>query len=173
MLRATRLPAIEGLGEAALLAGDRDLARLHAQAALAHYMELTIPWGIAAAQHLLGQIERSCGQWAAATARLTTSLELSWRMRDGKLTATNLAALGGVALARQEFGRAGTLLAAAYQLFDGLPRFLAPGYRDAYAGMAAATHAALGEDEFAARWAAGQTMALEQAVALGLAAEGL
>ena len=161
------------IGEAALLAGDRELARPHAQAALAHYGELAIPWGTAAAQHLLGQIERGCGQLAAATARLTTSLELSWRMRDGKLTATNLAALGGVALARQEFARAATLLAAAYQLFDGLPRFLAPGYRNAYAGMVAATRAALGDDEFAARWAAGQAMPLEQAVALGLVEDGL
>ncbi len=157
------------IGEAALLAGDRDLARQHAQAALAYYVELTIPWGIAAAHQLLGQVERGCGQVAAATAWLTTSLELSWRMRDSKLTATNLAALGGVALAQQEFARAGTLLAAAYQLFDGLPRFLAPGYRDAYASMVAATRAALGDEEFAARWAAGQALPLEQAVALGLA----
>jgi len=155
------------IGEAALLAGDLPAARRHGQAALTHYEELAIPWGIAAAQQLLGQAERLSGQPAQARPWFTASLALSWRLRDEKLIAAALAALGGVALAEGEHARAGLLLAAAYQLFDRLPRFLAPGYRCDYASLKAATRAALGDAKFAAAWSAGQTLTLEQAVALG------
>lgn len=155
------------IGEAALLAGDVPTARNQAQAALTHYEELAIPWGMAAALQLLGQAERRSGALAAAQSRLTASLDLSWRLRDQKLTATNLAALGGVALAQGEPARAALLLASAHQVFDSLPRFLAPGYRCDYAELVTATRAALGEEHFAATWAAGQALTLEQAVALG------
>jgi predicted ATPase/transcriptional regulator with XRE-family HTH domain len=156
------------LGEAALLAGDLITARVHGSAALEHYQELAIPWGIAAAQQLLGQVGWRCGELAPARAWLTASLELSWRLGDRKLTAVNLAALGGMASAQQEHTRAALLLAAASQLFDSLPRFLAPGYRCDYDRVAAATHAALGDEMFAQTWAASQAAGLEQAVALAL-----
>jgi hypothetical protein len=155
------------IGEAALLAGDLPTARDYAQTAQTHYEELAIPWGMAAALQLLGQVARCSGEPAQALPWLTASLELSWRLRDEKLVAATLAALGGVALARREERRAALLLAAAQQMFDRLPRFLAPGYRCDYANLKAAACATLGEESFAAAWAAGQALTLEQAVALG------
>jgi predicted ATPase/DNA-binding XRE family transcriptional regulator len=154
------------IGEAALLAGDLPAARGHAQAAQTHYEELAIPWGMAAALQLLGQVARFSGEPAQARQWLATSLALSWRLRDEKLIAATLAALGGVALAEGEHVRAALLLAAAQQMFDRLPRFLAPGYRCDYANLRVATCAALGDAQFAATWAVGQALTVEQAVAL-------
>lgn len=156
------------MGEAALLAGDLAAARASAEAALARYEELAIPWGSAAGQQLLGQIERRGGQPAAAAVWLTRSLALSWKLGDVKLTATALAALGGVALACCEGERAALLLAAAERVCEDLPRFLAPGYRDDYAALAVAVRAGLGDDAFMAAWAAGRALPLAQAVELGL-----
>ena len=156
-------------GEAALLAGDLETAHTHGQTALDHYTQLAIPWGVAAAHHLCGQAAYRSAQWTQAVAHLRTSLEMSWRLCDDKLTATNLAALGGVALAQAEAALAALLLAAAHRMLERLPPFLAPGYRIAYADMLTATRTALSAAEFALAWKAGEALPLAQVVATALA----
>lgn len=156
------------IGEAALLMGDLETARRHAQDALAQYTTLETPWGCAAAQHLYGQVACASEEWVWATVQLRASLEISWRIGDEKLCATNLAALGGVAVGEQAYARATTLLAAAHRMFDALPRFLAPGYRTANAARVATARDAIGEINFAAAWAAGQALSVADAVACGL-----
>ena len=156
------------IGEAALLMGDLAAARTSGQRALDLYCELDSPWGIAAVQQLLGHVDLGCAQWSDAAAQYKTCLESAMRLCDDKLAATALAALGAVALAQGELRHAGLLLAAAHHRLETLPRFLAPGYRAAIENSVATLRAALGEDEFAAVWAEGWSLGVDQAVALAL-----
>lgn len=155
-------------GEAALLMGDLAAARASGQRALDLYRELDSPWGIAAAQQLLGHVDLGCAQWSDAAAQFKTSLKSARGLCDAKLTATALAALGRVALAQGELGSAGLLLAAAQHQLETLPRFLAPGYRTVIESQVTALRAAFSEDEFAAIWAEGWALGIDQVVTLAL-----
>ena len=86
----------------------------------------------------------------------------------GHVAAALRDALGGVAVGEQAYGRATTLLAAAHRIFDGLPRFLAPGYRAAYAAWVATVRSETGESNFTTAWAAGQALTSADVVALAL-----
>ncbi len=156
------------IGEVALLLGDLPAAHANGQAALDFYGELDAPWGIAAAQQLIGHVALGCDQMPAAEARFKTSLEIARRLCDDKLTATALAGLGAVALVQGEPVRSGLLLAAAHRLLKTLPRFLAPGYCAALDSRVAALRIALGDVEYAAVWAEGWALSLDQAVAVAI-----
>lgn len=154
------------IGEAELLLGELDAARIHAQAAYTCYLELAIPWGEASAQRILGQIERIAGNLDQAYRSLTRSLEVSWQIHDSRGLAVDLAEIAGVALAHKETARAGMLLGAAFRQFDSLPNFLAPGHHHTYEKMVVDIRIALGEAEFAYLWEVGRALSLEEAVRL-------
>jgi non-specific serine/threonine protein kinase len=83
---------------------------------------------------------------------------------DGRGIAGTIAGIAGVAKARGQVERAARLLGAAWALGEALGvRFL--GHHVHAERVRAATRARLGEAAFAAAWAAGRSLTMEQAVA--------
>ena len=74
-----------------------------------------------------------------------------------------------VAQAHERFERAALLYGAAANLRVAIGAPIPPVDRTAHEHTAAALRAALGEDMFAASWAAGQALSLEQAIVAALA----
>jgi hypothetical protein len=85
--------------------------------------------------------------------------------------AWGLAGLGGVAAGQGLADRAARLLAAADAWFDQTHQLLDPPERVEHDGYIAAARAQLGDTAFAAAWADGYGMSIEQAYAYALGEE--
>jgi hypothetical protein len=83
-----------------------------------------------------------------------------------------LAGLAGVARMYRQVERAVRLLSATDALLQVIGGCLETGNRISYEENVAAVKRALGEEQFATAWAAGQTMTLEQTLADALASDG-
>src|SRR5437879_6924151 len=88
------------------------------------------------------------------------------QMGDRENTASVLEGLAGIAADQAE--RAARLFGAAEALRAAIDTPLAPGERADYDRYVAATHAALGQEAFAAAWEAGRAMTLDDAMAFAL-----
>jgi non-specific serine/threonine protein kinase len=116
--------------------------------------------------YLQGRPVRAAGLLRQALGRIR---DLGWP-GEVALCLTYLAMLAG---ARGRAARAARLFGAAERLDESVQQDVAPPgfrFRDDYDRRVAAARAALGEEAFAAAWAAGRAMALEDAVAFALAA---
>jgi tetratricopeptide (TPR) repeat protein len=111
------------------------------------------------------------GDSIGAEALLAESTALSREIKQWDQVAWNLAALGGVAAAQGHHARAARLLGAAEAWFDRSKRVLQATERAEHDGYIAAARAQLGEEAFAAAWAEGCGMALEQAYVYALSDE--
>jgi predicted ATPase/DNA-binding SARP family transcriptional activator/Tfp pilus assembly protein PilF len=123
--------------------------------------------------HNLGHIAHRQGYDARAAAHFIESLGL-WRAMGNKLgIAYCLAGLAGVAGTEGQPMRAAQLLGAVQSLLDAVSGALEPIDRLEYDRNVAGARAKLGEAAFAAAWAEGRAVPLEQviAVALRVAAE--
>jgi tetratricopeptide (TPR) repeat protein len=162
------------------LAADRgDLARARAlcEEAVAAFRQLSDDARLSGALGVLGRVAGLQGDERGAVAAHTEGLRLRHAASNEDL-ARSLEGLAQV-VARQaarpgagrRMERAVRLFGAAAALWDrlGLPR--APEHREEHERQVAAARAALGEEAFAAAWAAGQRLSLEQAVAMALAAD--
>jgi hypothetical protein len=106
---------------------------------------------------------------------LEEALLLSRDIGTRELVAAELECLAWVAAALGQQERAARLCGAAEALREMLGAPLPPDERAGHDQAVHAMRAALGEETFAATWAAGQALPLEQAIALaleGLADEG-
>jgi hypothetical protein len=117
----------------------------------------------------LGSIAESQAEHDAACRHFGESLVLCQRQGYSGHLLECLAALARVAAAEQQPARAARLfgVAAAYREAGSLDQPSAPSTADEC--QMAAARAALGEPAFAAAWAEGQAMTLDQAVVLALA----
>jgi non-specific serine/threonine protein kinase len=158
-------PARDALALAALGAGDLARARALLEARLA--AAEAAGQGRAAGFCLtrLGRVARLEGDRAAARRRLAAGLQRSRDAGDRPNILVALEEWAGLAAAEGRPGRAARLFGAAQALraAAGLARHAS--LCAAYGRDLAATRAALGPEAFAAAWAAGQAMPLEQAVA--------
>ena len=111
--------------------------------------------------------ETALGQADPATARqwLSAGLRLSRELGARIMIAWCLAGLGSVAALEEEPERAARLWGAAEHLRVTLGCRSAPAARATYERLLAQARAQLGEDAFAAAWAAGEALSLEQAIA--------
>src|SRR5262249_52408681 len=123
-----------------------------------------LPW----AYHSLGESALGLGNLAEAARRLAQGLALSQTLSDQASVVWCLAGLGSAAALDEEPERAARLWGAAERLRQTLGCRPAPAARATYERAMAIARAQLGEDAFAAAWAAGRAMTLEQAIAYAL-----
>jgi len=99
---------------------------------------------------------------------LAQGLTLSQTLGDQASIAWCLAGLGSAAALDEEPERAGRLWGAAERLRQAIGCRSAPAARATYERAVAAARAQLGEEAFAAAWAEGRAMSLDQAIAYAL-----
>jgi predicted ATPase/DNA-binding SARP family transcriptional activator len=157
---------------------EGDLARASAlyEASLALFQELGIKWAIAWTYKALGNLARQQGNYRAAQACYKKALGSECELGDrNAIVLSDLPAvvglLGGLAVVASAEGclpSAARLFGAAAIACEYMGVLQLPSEGDDYSRHAAAVRAALGEEAFAAAWAEGQAMSLEQAVAYAM-----
>jgi hypothetical protein len=115
----------------------------------------------------LGYITLNEGNTHIATALFQESLLLEWQAERKIGIPNGLVGLGGVASVRQP-ERAARLLGAATALLDAMRSTLDPADRLDYDRITANVQAQLDEATYAAAWAEGRAMTVEQAIACAL-----
>jgi tetratricopeptide (TPR) repeat protein len=117
---------------------------------------------------LLGDLGIAAGQQgdhARAAALLGEALPLTQEVGDVSPSAMCLIGLAGI---QQQPIRAAQLLAAAQTALEASDEIVEPFHRAAQARIEDAARAMLGEDAFAAAWAEGQAMTIDQAIEYAL-----
>ena len=162
--------ALWRLAELAEAQEDYSRAEALLEERLALLRDLGRTWEAAPEARHLGRTALRRGDLRRATALVCESLAILRERRDERGLAWGVATLAGVAAAAGRHARAARLLGAAAARID------VPGARDLPADRAAhdcalaATRAHLDDGAFAAAWASGQAMTLEQTVAYALEA---
>ncbi len=162
-----------GLGDVARRQGNYEQAAELYQESLALYREGGSKWGIALSLHNLGKIAFAQGDYRRAAALFEESLPLYRVAGNTPGVADCLAGLAGIAAAQGLPERAVRLFSAAQALRDSTNAVAEPADRIEAERDLAAVRAQLSEEAFAAAWAKGRAMPLEQAIAYahGIAAE--
>jgi predicted ATPase len=167
--------AIKGLGDVARLQGNAQRAATLLEAGLAWRRERGDQRGTAAILRNLGLVALAQGDGERARALVEESIRL-WRNLDSQNSPdfhTSLVVgfeyLGYVADAAGRPERAARLWGAAETLREASGLIMDAFERDTHERALASARAALGEERFAAAWAAGRELPLEQAIADALA----
>ncbi len=148
--------------------GDLAAARSLLEQSVAIWRELGNKRGIAISLNPLGHVAREEGDYVAAAASHRESLTVRRELGDKKGVAECLEGLAAGCGAQKQPRRAAHLFGAAKALRAAIGVPLPPNERDRYDREVAALREALGEEAFAAAWAAGRAMTLEEAVAYAL-----
>jgi predicted ATPase/transcriptional regulator with XRE-family HTH domain len=158
--------ALLSLGHAAQLRGAYDrAAHLHQESLKCFQAFGDQHFGLPWAYHGLGQTALGLGNLAQAARWLAHGLALSQTLGDQAKIAWCLAGLGSVAALDEQPARAARLWGAAERLRQVLGCRTAPAARATYERAMAVARAQLDEATFAAAWAGGRAMSLEQAIA--------
>jgi two-component system cell cycle sensor histidine kinase/response regulator CckA len=162
--------SLNHLGHAAQLRGDYDRAEQLHRKTLALFVERLgdKSTGVMWAYQGLGETALGQGNPTTAQKWLSADLRLCSELGTRMMTAWCLAGLGSAAALNEEPERAARLWGATQQLRAVLGCRPAPAARATYQRLLALARAQLGEDAFAAAWAAGAALSLEQATAEAL-----
>ena len=162
--------AFSHLGEATRYQGDYDQAiGLHEQSLTLSKAAANPTWTANVLRHL-GMDHLRRGDYGQAADYYNQSLGM-WKETRFKWVAVEvLNGLGDIACAEQYYERAARLFGAASQLRDMLGLRPVPPDQEYHDQHTATTRARLGESAFAAAWAEGRAMTLEQAIDYALAA---
>jgi predicted ATPase/DNA-binding SARP family transcriptional activator len=158
------------LGDAARLQGDTATARSYYEEGLLVSRELGEKRAMALLLRGLGLLSQGQGEFGATRSLHQQSLRLFQEIRDKPGIEGCLESLAAVAVTRDQPGQAARLLGAAASLRESIGAPLPPVERAEYDRTVEVARSALGEEVFAAAWAEGQTMKLEQAIDLALEA---
>ena len=161
--------ALSDLGELARLQGDYDQAiALHEQS-LAVSRDRGYPvWNANALRHLgIDHLRR--GGYGRAAEHFKQSLNICKEVGNKWVPVDCLYGLGALACVPQQYERAARLFGAATQLRDALGYRSKPADQEFYDHYTDTTRAGLQEAAFAAAWAEGQAMTLDQAIDYALA----
>lgn len=158
-----------GLGNVALAQGDHAQAAKRFEEALALGRDIQGTLNIADALFGLGRVAQVRGDFASAHSLHKEALPLRRRTHNRWAVASSLDALAVVAGAQGKAQRAARLFGAAETSRE-LWRFTqSPFERDLYERAVAAVRSQLDEATYAADWAEGRAMTLDQAVEYALA----
>jgi predicted ATPase/class 3 adenylate cyclase len=127
-------------------------------------------WAIAWALHYLGLMASDRGDSHRARELLQQACSLFRELGEQRGLAHSLSSLGKVAHTQANSERAARLMGAAEALRDTIGLSLPPSARAAHESVVAAVRARLGQEGFAAAWAAGRAMTPGQAVGYELEA---
>jgi tetratricopeptide (TPR) repeat protein len=161
--------SLNNLGLLALNQGDEALARPLLEESLAIRRQLGDRRCMAVSLNSLGQIATSEGDYARARECLEESLKLGWEIGERRSIAYSLEALARLAAAASSAAQAARLCGAAEALREQIGAPLSPAARTRLEAVIAAARTALGENTFAAAWAEGRALPLDQAVTAALA----
>jgi predicted ATPase/DNA-binding SARP family transcriptional activator len=155
------------------LRGDMAATRAHAQEGLTLAQEIGFHHGIAHALEMLGRILVVESDLIAAHSHLATSLTMLQERGKPQCCAHNLEGFAYLALAEAQPHRAVCLLGAADAVLTTSQTFLMPTERVRQDSTLTAARVVLSAKAFAAAWAEGQAMTLEQAVSYALEKTGV
>jgi predicted ATPase len=153
------------LGDVARHQGGYERAAELYEEGLALYREGGSKWGIALSLHNLGRIAIAQGDYRRAAVLFEESLPLYREAGNTPGVVGCLVGLAGIAAAQGQPERAVRLFSAAQGMRDSTNAFIEPADRLAVERDVAAVRAQLSEEAFAAAWAQGRAMTLEQAIA--------
>lgn len=166
------------VGEAALLQGDDEEAQTRYEEAATLLRQLQNRDLLAFSLRRLGQLALRRRDYSRAIALCQESLKLNVELGDKQAVAACLSGLAGVATARGQtqgsewreraLRYAARLFGAADALLQAVGASLGHTDRAEYERNVATVRAQLGDEAFAAAWAQGQALTLEQAVAEAL-----
>ena len=154
------------LGDFLLRQGAHERAAALFEESLALFERLGDTWSRAWAICGLGQVARLQGDYEQAAAHLRLSLSLYRHLDSKPEIPFPLEALALVAADQGQFRRAAQLWGSASAMRDSIHAVLPPSYALDHAPHAKKVWAALGEEAFAAAWAEGRAMTLDQASTL-------
>jgi predicted ATPase/DNA-binding CsgD family transcriptional regulator len=157
--------ALNYTGELARLSGEDERARARYEESLALYREIGHRDGAARVLHNLGHTLQHLGDLRRAAEYFAEALAVGQDHGDRWNLAHYLAGLAGMALELGDPVRAVRLLGAASGMIEAAGGVPWPVERAEHDRILAATRVRLGEEAFAAAWAAGRALRLEGAVA--------
>jgi predicted ATPase/transcriptional regulator with XRE-family HTH domain len=152
------------IGIVALRWGEHERAASLCEESLSLRRAMGETWGVSESLNALGQVARARGKYARAATLYGESVTLREGLGYARDVAVCLEGLSDVALALEQPGRAARLCGAATALREAVGTPLPPADRDDFAQAVASARRALDEHSFAAAWAQGRAMSLEQAV---------
>jgi predicted ATPase len=155
------------LGDIARRQGDQERAAALYEDSLALHRDAGTKWGIATSLRNLGTMAEAQGDHRRAAALFEESLHLYRELGYRPGVAACLAGLAGIAPTEQP-ERAARLLGAAQALMDTTDVVIGPDDRVDVEHDLPTVRAQLGETSFAAAWAEGRAMTLEQAITYAL-----
>lgn len=162
--------SLRGLAYVATSKGDlkRALSLIEESVSLAREAN---KWNLATSVAALGRIKRIQGDYDSAARSSRESLLLRRELGEKYGVSQSLAELAMVAALQARPRQAARLFGAAEALRETLSTPLWPIERDRYEHAVAVAREALGKEEFAAAWAEGRAMPIEQAIEDALATE--
>jgi hypothetical protein len=146
------------------------VAASYYEESLALMRELGDTGSVAIALQNLGNVHREQGALELAAAQYRESLSLYRELQDRRGVASCLQGMAAVAMSHGDAERAARLSGAAAAVRTAIGAELPVASRSKFEETTARARAALTETEFAAAWAAGQALSLEEASADALAA---
>jgi len=155
--------ALNNLGVVLLHQGAYERSAALCEESLTLNRELDDKRGISAALHNLGDVAREQGDYRQAVALYAESLALYRTMGDSEGIAGCLEAVARVAYAQGQMERATRFYAAAATLRDAIGASLTSTNRTTHDQALVNARMALGEPAFAAAWAAGAALSMDQA----------
>jgi predicted ATPase/DNA-binding CsgD family transcriptional regulator len=157
------------LAQIALAGGAPDRAAIHADEAVRRQRALGYTWALGDTLRIQGDVARERGDYVQAMAAYRECVTLIQDYGDRRFLTNALAGIASVAAALGQHERAARLYAATATLREQLGLGVESWQRARHDGALAAVRAALRSDSFAAAWAAGEVLVLDQAIVEALA----
>ncbi|HEY7063391.1 MAG TPA: tetratricopeptide repeat protein [Chloroflexota bacterium] len=162
--------ALNGLGLLAHWAGDRRAARGYLTDALSLFQQCGDTHRAASAMAMLGTLLDADGEPERAAELVAEALRLGPALDELRATVSCIRAAMQISSEHAPAEMLARLLGALDVLFARLSFPLSPRQQASHAKYVAAVRAALGEEAFAAAWADGRALTLEESVTEALAA---
>jgi tetratricopeptide (TPR) repeat protein len=159
------------LGHIARFQGRYVIATAEYEAALAIFQQRRQRWQYTEVFICLGHLAREQGDYRRAQQIYTWGLRELWALGIRRHSAHCLDGLGAVAAAAGQGAMGAQLLGSAAALRAAIRLPVSPAERPTYDQLVADVRAASDPATFAAAWAAGQALPIEQAIALALGAD--
>jgi tetratricopeptide (TPR) repeat protein len=162
--------AITYLGWAAYQRGEYERAAALQEQALARFRQPDFRWGIAWVLAALGCVVQAQGEYEQGATYLKEGLQVSREIGARGVLAEALEGMAWLVVAQEKAARAARLSGAAEALRESLGAALHPVLRPGHDQAVQAMRGELGEEAFAAAWAEGRALPLDEAVTLALGA---